>query len=365
MFLNSNKARVAGIASLAAVSLALTACAGSSTPAAGGAASEESGISGTINLMSYTSVWQEAYTEAVIKPFLEANPGVTVNYLAKRTSAEMLSALQAEKANPRTDVVIMDSTVSASANAQGLFQKFDEGDVPNLANVKDEFLDADGYGPYVMLDAIALLYDTERIDTQPTSWGELWNPEYAGQLNITAPPALGGVALTAIASEMEGEDYAQSIDAAIARLKDLAPSVQTWAPNPDEYQNIISGQTIMGMGPSARAQYYTDQADGKLGIVFPEEGTTYQINTINLVEVAPNPEAAQALIDYALTPEAQEAFAARMFYAPSVDVDLPAEVAERVVPTDGSLKIIELDNDFLQTARDEWAEIWKREIIGG
>lgn len=341
---------------IAATAISLTAC--SSDEEQSG-----NGVSGTINLMSYTSVWQEAYTEAVIDPFLEQNPGVSVNYVSKRTSAEMLSALQSEKDSPSTDVVIMDSTVSASANSQGLFQKFDEGDVPNLANVKEEFLDEDGYGPYVMLDAIALLYDTEKISTAPDSWSVLWNSQFKNKLNITAPPALGGIALTAIAAEMEGEDYTKSIDKAVEKLQDLAPNVQTWAPTPDEYQNIISGQTVMGMGPSARAQYYTDQADGKLGIVFPEEGTTYQINTINLVENAPNPEAAKALMDYALSPEAQIAFAERMFYAPAVDVELPDKVAERVVPTDGSLKIIELDNDFLQSARDEWTNVWKQEII--
>lgn len=358
--MKSTSIRWSAVAAIAASTLVVSACAGDAPEASDG-----EGISGTINLMSYTSIWQDAYQEAVLDPFLDENPGVTINYLSKRTSAEMLSALQAEKDRPATDVVIMDSTVSASANTQGLFQKFDESDVPNLSNVKDEFLDADGYGPYVMLDAIALLYDTDLIDTAPDSWTELWNPTYKGELNITAPPALGGVALTAITSEMEGEDYTQSIDKAVARLQELAPSVQTWAPNPDEYQNVISGQTIMGMGPSARAQYYTDQVDGKLGIVFPKEGTTYQINTINLVEGAPNSEAATALIDYALTPEAQAAFAERLFYAPAVDVDLPADVADRVVPTDGSLKIIELDNDFLQTARDEWTDVWKREIIGG
>lgn len=352
----------AALAALAAAGLILTGCAGGAAPAS---PDDGTGLTGEITVMSYTSVWETAYREAVIDPFLEANPGVTVNYMSKRTSAEMLSALQAEKDRPSTDVVIMDSTVSASANAQGLFQKFDETDVPNLAGVKDEFLDPDGYGPYVMLDAIALLYDTTIIDEPPTSWAELWKPEYQGKLNITAPPALGGVALTAIAAEMAGEDYRETIDDAVAKLKDLRPNVQTWAPNPDEYQNIISGQTVMGMGPSARAQFYTDQADGKLGIVFPEEGTTYQINTVNLVAGAEHEDAGKALIDYALSEQAQVAFAERMFYAPAVDVDLPADVAERVVATDGSIKIIPLDTAFLQTARDEWTDIWKREIISG
>jgi putative spermidine/putrescine transport system substrate-binding protein len=258
----------------------------------------------------------------------------------------------------------MDNSVSTTGNTQGLFDKIDATAVPNLANVPDKFKGKDGFGPVVMLDAVGLLYDTATFPKAPDSWNVLWDPAYAGKINVNAPPSLLGLSLTAITSKMEGEDYTKSIDKAVARLKEMAPGVQTFAPNPDEYQNVITGQTVLGLGQNARGQFYSDQSNKKMGVTFPKEGTVYQINTVNIVKDAPNKAAAQTFANYALSAEAQTAFAKALFYAPSVtNAELPADVKARVVPTDGSLNIVPLDVEFLSSARDKWTDIWKRQII--
>ncbi|WP_458115925.1 ABC transporter substrate-binding protein [Arthrobacter sp. D2-10] len=349
-------------ASLAIASgFGLSACGGSSGESSG---ESNSATSGEVSLIAYSGIWQDQYMKAVIEPFEEKYPDIDINFASKRSSAEMLSALQGQKGSPATDVAIMDISVSESGNDQGLFAPLDASAVPNLENVGDEFQNKDGFGPVVMADAIGLLYDKETFPEPPKSWDVLWDPSYAGKINVNAPPSLLGLSLTAITSKMEGEDYTQSIDKSVAKLKELAPSVQTFAPNPDEYQNVITGQTVLGLGQNARGQYYSDESNGKMGVTFPEEGTVYQMNTINLVQDAPNSEAARTFIDYALSPEAQSAFAEALFYAPTVsNAELSPEVQERVVPTDGSLNIIPLDVAFLASARDEWTDVWKREII--
>lgn len=351
-------------AALAAGTLAMSACSGS--PSASDTPAADTPTSGVINVIAYASIWEEQYRATVIDPFLEQYPDITVNYVSKRSSAEMLSAIQAEGGRPSTDVAIMDISVANTGNDQGLFAEVDESDIPNLANVPEEFRNEDGFGPVVMLDAVALLYDTDTFSAAPESWEVLWDDEYAGQVSVVAPPSGLGINLTAITSVMEGEDFTESVDKSIAKLKELAPNVQSWAPNPDEYQSVITGQTVLGLGQNARGQYYADDSDGKLGVAFPEEGTVYQINTINLSAKAPNPGAAKTFIDYALSPEAQSAFAEALFYAPSVtNVELSADVAERVVPTDGSVEIIPIDQAWLATAREEWTDRWKREVVGG
>ncbi len=354
------KGKIALAAAATAAALVLTGCGGGSESGGGNG----SATSGELNLIAYSGVWQDQYTAAVIEPFKAKYPDIKINYSSKRSSAEMLSALQGQKNNPSTDVAIMDNSVSTTGNTQGLFQKIDTAAVPNLANVPDKFKDKAGYGPVVMLDAVGLLYDTATFPTPPDSWNVLWDPAYAGKINVNAPPSLLGLSLTAITSKMEGEDYTTSIDKAVARLKQMAPGVQTFAPNPDEYQNVITGQTVLGLGQNARGQFYSDQSNKKMGVTFPKEGTVYQINTVNIVKDAPNKAAAQTFVDYALSTEAQTAFAKALFYAPSVtNVDLPSEIKDRVVPTDGSLNIVPLDVEFLSSARDKWTDIWKRQII--
>lgn len=345
------------LGAIAASSLLLAGCAGGTKVADGPE-------SGKVSVIGYAGIWEEQYRKAVIEPFAEMYPDIQVDYVSKRSSAEMLSALQGQKGKPITDVAIMDISVSTSGNNQGLFAHLSEEQVPNLAHVLPEFRNAEGFGPAVNVDAIALLYDADAVGEAPTSWQTLWDPQFKGKVSVVAPPSLLGISLTAITASMEGEDYTESIDLAVPRLVELAPSISSFAPNPDEYQSIITGQTALGLGQNGRGQYYSADSGGKLGVTFPEEGTVFQINTINLVEGAPYPQASETFINYALSPEAQSAFAQALYYAPTIDnVELPEDVAGRVVPTDGSVKIIPLDVDFLAENRDAWTDVWKRQVI--
>ena len=340
-------------------SLALAACGGSS------AAAESTPTSGTINVIGYAGIWKDAYQKTVIAPFNKKYPDIKVNYVEKRSSADMLASLKAEQSRPNTDLAIMDQGVAISGNKQGMFAKVAEADAPNLANIDKQFQNTDGYGPVIMADAVALLYDKQALTTPPTSWDVLWDPAYRQKVAVMAPPSTLGLNLEAIVATMQGEDFTKSTTKAVARLKQLAPNVQTWAPTPDEYQAVITDQVDLSIGQNARGQYYADRSNGKLGVAFPTEGTVYQINTINLLANAPHAAAAKTFVNYALSPEAQAAFAAELPYAPSVtNANLSANVASRVVPTDGSLKVVPIDLEWFSGARDAWTNDWKREVIG-
>lgn len=341
------------------VSLALAACGGgSNAPAAGSA------TSGTLNIIGYAGIWKDAYQKAVLTPFSKKYPDIKVNYVEKRSSADMLASLRAEQSRPNTDLAIMDKGVAISGNKQNVFAKITAADVPNLATINKQFQNTGGYGPVIMADAVALLYDKQVFKEPPTSWTVLWDPAYKQKVAVMAPPSTLGLNFEAIVATMEGEDFTKSTTKAVAKLKELAPNVQSWMPTPDEYQAVITNQVALSIGQNARGQYYADRSNGRLGVTFPTEGTVYQINTINLLNKAPNPAAAKTFINYALTPEAQSAFAGELFYAPSVDnVQLPEAVKSRVVPTDGSLKVIQIDLEWFAGVQPDWTNEWKREII--
>lgn len=339
-------------------SLVLAACGGGSDAPSGSA------TSGTINIIGYAGIWKDAYQKAVLTPFSQKHPDIKVNYVEKRSSADMLASLRAEQSRPTTDLAIMDKGVAISGNNQGTFAKVTEADVPNLATINKQFQNPEGYGPVIMADAVALLYDKQAFTEPPTSWEVLWDPAYNQKIAVMAPPSTLGLNFEAIVATMEGEDFTKSTTKAVAKLKELAPNVQSWMPTPDEYQAVITDQVDLSIGQNARGQYYADRSDGRLGVTFPKEGTVYQINTINLLANAPNSAAAKTFMNYALTPEAQTAFAEEIFYAPSVDnVQLPEAVKSRVVPTDGSLKVIPIDLEWFASVQADWTNDWKREII--
>ncbi len=324
------------------------------------------GLSGTITLMSYAGIFQDNYTKAVVEPFLKANPGVKVTYAPGGTSAQMLGTVRAQKADPQVDVVIFDVTTSGIGNAEGLFSRLSPDQVPSLNDLDPQARAAGGdFGPAVTFDHLVLVYDKQNLNPPLGKLADLWRPELKGLVALAAPPNIQGLALTAMVAKMEGGDHTKSIDPAIRKLRELAPSVQTYEPNPDGYTLILNGVVRVATGWNARAQLYSDETNGRLGVLLPPEGSVFQINTINVTEGSKNKAAAIAFANYALSREAQKAFTERMFYAPTnIKADIAASALARTASSpENRARMIPVDWTEIAKVRDQWNNRWRREII--
>jgi putative spermidine/putrescine transport system substrate-binding protein len=323
------------------------------------------GATGEITLYAYPGIFQDKYTKAVIEPFLRTHPGLRVNYEAPGNSAQMLARLRAERNDPQADVVIMDVSIASQGNKEGLFAPLDPSAVSHLTDLYPEAVTPGHYGPSVTFDHFVLIYNTDLVRPAPTSWADLWNPALRGRIIVTAPPDIQGLVLTILVDRMQGADYKKTIDPAIARLRALAPLVQTWNPSPDQYTLVLSGQAAMAVGWNARSQLYADQSRGKLGVVLPKEGSVFQKNTINLVKGSRNPRAAQAFIDYALGPEAQKRFTETMYYAPvNRKVMVSAQVLRRTASSPTVVqRMLPVDWTYVSQVRDQWLERWQKDVM--
>lgn len=323
-------------------------------------------IGGTITLVSYSGIFQDNYTAAVIAPFRKHYPNVTVNYAPGTTSAQMLGTARVQKTDAQVDVMIMDVTTSMIGNTEGIFAKLTPAEVPALNELYPEARAVGGeFGPAVTYDHLVIVYDTQNLKPGLTQLKELWRPDLKGQLAIYAPPNIQGLALTAMVEKMEGGDHTKSVDKAIAKLRDLAPGVQTFEPNPDGYSLILNGVVRVSSGWNARAQLYSDQSNGRIGVLLPPEGSVFQINTVNVMAASKNKAAALAFTNYALSQEAQKAFTERMFYAPTnakAQID-PKALARTAAAPENRARMIPVDWTEIIKVRDQWNNRWRREII--
>jgi putative spermidine/putrescine transport system substrate-binding protein len=332
------------------------------------AQSPDAAVSGEITLVAYSGILQDSYVATVVEPFQRRFPHVRVNYFPGRNSAHMLGTVRAQRNDPQTDVAIMDLSISLLGNAEGLFERLTPAEVPNLAELYPEAREAGGeYGPAVTFDHLVIVYDTRNVQPAPTSLRALWDPALRGQIALYAPPSVQGLALTVMVSAMEGVDYRQTIDPAIRRLRELAPSVQTFDPTPDSYTLVLNGAVRVGSGWNARAQLFRDQTQGRLGVLLPPEGSVFQVNTINVTRGSRNRAAAIAFANYALGQEAQKAFTERLFYAPTnarAQID-PAALARTAAAPENRSRMIPVDWSWMMTVRDQWNNRWRREVISG
>ncbi|MBI3512768.1 MAG: extracellular solute-binding protein [Proteobacteria bacterium] len=333
--------------------------------AAPGAARAQNAPTGEITFAGYVGIFQDNYTAAVIEPFLKRFPGIKVSYFPMQTSAQMLGLLRAHKDDPEVDAVILDISVSGAGNQEGLFVPLDPALVPNAADIHDLGKVAGGFGPAVTFDHFVMLYNTELVTPPPTGFADFWNPAYKGQVALVAAPNIQAIALTILIDNALGADYRKTIDPAVKRLAALSPNVQTWEAKPDNYTVVANGTAKLGTGWNARAQLYGDLTKGKLGVLIPSEGSAFQINTMNLVAKGKHLAAAQAFINYTLSPEAQAAFTERMFYAPTNKKAAvsPDALARTATAPAAMAKMLPIDWDYVLTVRDAWLNRWRREII--
>jgi putative spermidine/putrescine transport system substrate-binding protein len=323
-------------------------------------------IKGEINIIGFSSVFEDIYTNFVIKPFMAKYPNVKVNYRPMRNSAESVALLRVQKSRPTIDVALMDIAVAMQANKDGLFAALDPAKVPSLADIPEWGRAAGNFGPAMSQDNLSIIYNTSEIKVAPSSWNDLSNPAYKGRVGMPIADTRG-VLLIPLLARMQGADYKTNIDPAIEALKKIAPLVQTYEPVPDVYTAVQSGSIGIAVGWNGRGQYVHDTQGEKIAVAIPKEGSIAQINTVNLVAGAPNPDAAQAFINYALGEEAQKAFAEKSFYGPvNSKVKLSPEVQLRIFgDTEASKRQMHLDWSFITERYSAWVQRIKREVMGG
>lgn len=348
------------LASFAILSItSLAACGGSSSKS-----TEDSPDSGEIVISGYSGIFEDKYKEAVIEPFEKEYPNIKVNYRGVKNSAENLAAIRANAGGDGVDVAIMDISVAQTGYQQDLLTALDPKQVSNLEDIDDRGKVDGNEGAAVTFDSLVIVYN-EQLKQEPKTWDAFYDKSLSGDIVITAHPDIQGTSLMLIENAKAGGDYKESVDAGVSALTKIAPSVQTWAPQPDQYTLVQSGNAKLAVAWNARSQVYADESDGKLKVAIPEDPTVFQINTINLAANSSSPQAAQTFINYALSPEAQANFTETMFYAPTnTKAEPSAEALSRTAADPKYVEtVMDVDWSFIAEKRDEWTEVWRREIL--
>lgn len=318
----------------------------------------------TINVMAYTGLFQDRYTAAVVEPFMRANPGIRVNYSPLPNSAAMIGQLRAQRAAPQVDVVILDVTVAKVGTDEGIFSRLEAAAIPEINELYPNARFPNVGGVAVTFDNLVMIYNTDAVKPPPTSLLDMATPGMRGRVAIPGLPDIQGMSLVMILDKLNGGPgvegrFAKGIEA----MAPIAPNVQTWEPRPDVYAPIINGQAAIGIGWNARAQVNADTSNGKLAALIPKEGTVFQINVINQVQGAPQAQAAQRFISYALSAPAQKAFTESMFYAPT---NAKAQIAPSAIDRTAVKfldRVVPVDWIAVAGVRDQIMDQWRRRVI--
>jgi len=326
--------------------LGLAACGGAATPTAAPPADTASG-----GLQPDAEKVLNMYVAYggpdIIAQKFEQATGIKVELLTM-SSGEVLTRLQAEKANPQTDVWFGGgSDAFIQAKEEGLTQPYLS---PNAANVDPAFLDADGYWTGVSPVVVGLLVNDDRLVDKnlplPKAWADLADPVYKDEL-IASNPTTSGTAYTTVSGvlqimgEEKGWDYLDKLYANIPYLEKSGSGPA---------QKALTGEFAIGIVPDPHNSPLANP-DANLTDVFPSDGVLAWPSPVAIVAGAKHPNNSKIFVDWALSPEGQKVLMEASPRVPVTDVETIAGV-----PSLQELNLVAYDYRMWGAERDRVIE---------
>ncbi|WP_374669415.1 ABC transporter substrate-binding protein [Ramlibacter sp.] len=244
--------------------------------------------------------------------------GTKVNITSKG-SGEALAQLNAEKANPKTDIWFGGTgDPHLQAAEQGLTLEYKSEQIKDLHPwAQKQAADSKYRTVGVYLGPLGFGFNKELLAKKkvnaPASWADLLKPELKGEVQM-ANPASSGTAYTMIATlvQLMGEDKAFDY------MKKLHPNISAYTRSGTApVKAAARGETTVSI--SFVHDVTTEAVNGfPVGSATPAEGTGAEVGSMSIVKGGPNTEAAKKFYEWALTPGGQQfGLAAKQFQLPS------------------------------------------------
>ncbi len=241
------------------------------------------------------------YDMGPIADAFEKATGIHMNYIVGNIG-DLTARVDAEKANPQADVLFGGSVdVYDPLSKSGDFEKYSS---PANASLDKLFNDPNGYWQGWYMGVLSIITNTQsgpKGDDVPKNWDDLIKPEYKGKVMVANPATAGGtqVFINDQIFRLGGEDQAWDY------MKKLDANIGNYPAGMTDVINLV-GQGEAQIGVAWAHDSLTAQLKGSpINIIIPPD-TAYEIGGAAIIKNAPDEANARALIDWLLTPEAQE-----------------------------------------------------------
>lgn len=228
--------------------------------------------------------------------------GIEVNTDFFSSNEELYSKVAiGEGINPY-DVIHPSDYMIGVLMREGHLQTLDKSKLPNLVNLNQDLISAYGESldyvvPYQM-GTQAIVYNSETVSNPPTSWEDLWNPEYEGRIvSIDDNRVIIGAALLTLGYDVNTTNEAE-LEKAKQKLLELMPNIRVFDSDSPKTP-LISGEVDLGIVWNGEA-FLVQQENPAFVYVYPEEGSIIFYDGMGISPTAPHPDAAYAWLNYLL-----------------------------------------------------------------
>ncbi len=278
----------------AAIAAALAGCGGKNTDEGGKTAK----AGGSITVFN----WDDYIDPAVLDIFKEQT-GISVKYVIFTTVEEMYAKVTA--GGGAYDVIFPSDYIIERMIKEERLLKLDKSLIPNYANIS-EWLQTPDYDPNAeysipyMWGTVGLLYNTDLVDEEITSWGSIFDPKYQNNVFMLASyrDCLGAT-LCYLGYDLNTRDASQLAEAKDLLIQQKKNGIVKGYLVDETKDKMIGGEAAIAMMWSGDALYAISESEGdNLVYVVPEEGSNVWVDGACIPAGSSNPMGAHAFIDF-------------------------------------------------------------------
>ena len=243
---------------------------------------------------------EEEYLAAACKNF-EKMYGIKTVYQRLSTS-EVYTKIKEENGKPSGDVWFGGTTDPYNeAVADGLLEAYDAKNASHL--LKDTYKDPGNNWFGIYKGILGFMVNNEELQRlgieAPKTWDDLTKPEYKGLIMLSNPNTAGTAKLVINTMvQMKGHDEAMEY------FKKLDQNIAQYTKSGSGPSKMVGpGECVIGVGFLHDGIYQILQGYDNIGLIVPEDGTSYEIGATAIFKGAAHPNAAKLWIEYALSPD--------------------------------------------------------------
>lgn len=267
--------------------------------------------SGTLRLFT----WEEEGTSDFLNPFREKYPQVNLEVSFYGEQDEMLAKLQA---GYKADVIAPCSDYIKILKDLDLIRPIDTGLLENWKDLFPELKEAPGvkidgevYFVPSNIGTEGILYRTDKIDREITSWNDLWDPAFKGHV-LMEDYAKMSIAIAALALGYKNPWHLNKsqLQEVKEKLLEQKPLVLKYSEEPDvEVVELMSaGDVWISVGWRPEEQELLSEGV-PVKYVAPVEGELVFMCGNSIIKGTEMPVAAHKLVDNYIAPHSQMLFA--------------------------------------------------------
>jgi len=226
------------------------------------------------------------------------------------------------------------------ARVTDLFEPYKAKDFDKIGK---EFKDPKGYWTAIDMYVAAFCVNTDRLAKKdldmPASWADLTKPQYKGEI-IMPNPGSSGTGYLQVTSLLLMNGIKEGKEDGWEFLKKLHKNMVEYT-NSGSAPAKLSSKGEITVGISFGFRGAKQKADGyPVEIVYPAEGSGYELEANALIKGAKNPKAAKRFLDWAISESAMTAYTKYKIMVTRADITSECELP---MPKLEDVKLAEMD----------------------